>query len=277
MQCLHLALDIQLLTDGELHALIVIHEALEVEHVLVKGVLCLLLTPFLLSPLSLLRLLIVDVALVVAPGLCAVRRPGPQAEPTELMAATTVLGADHVVAALILLYSLVTLRALFRVSLNPTDVFGLRAIFDDPLVHPLAACRAVRFLPASPTPNPGTVTAYFARIHALVVASKRAARRIGAPLHKRIFVDVSPEEPLLVLRQPGLVAEASQKTARHDLSALVLRASNLGRSLALVYLAVQVAPPTLGTEAVAACEGQQTLFRVEADGALPTGEERRRG
>mmetsp|Transcript_56369 Transcript_56369/g.167728 ORF Transcript_56369/g.167728 Transcript_56369/m.167728 type:complete len:286 (+) Transcript_56369:319-1176(+) len=190
MQLLHLLLDVVLLPSRELHATVMVHETLKVEHVLLECVLGLLPRLLLFLVLSLLCLLVIDVALVVPPRRCAVRRPLAKAEPTELVSATTSLGADHVVAALVLLYRLVALWTLLRVGPDPTDVLRLRAVLDVPHIHQLAVGWAMCLLAAAPTPDEGAGAADVAHLSTLVFAGVRTTRRVGAPFNRGVVVDV---------------------------------------------------------------------------------------
>lgn len=68
------------------------------------------------------------------------------------MSAASGLGAEHVVATLILFNGLVALRAFLGVRPDPADVLRLRAVLDVPLVHHLAVGRPMRLLAARPAP-----------------------------------------------------------------------------------------------------------------------------
>mmetsp|Transcript_56233 Transcript_56233/g.163014 ORF Transcript_56233/g.163014 Transcript_56233/m.163014 type:complete len:232 (-) Transcript_56233:567-1262(-) len=230
--------------------------------------LCPLTRLLLLRMLALLGLPVVDVALVVAAGRRAVGRPITEAEPTELVPATTGLRANHVVATLVFLDRLVALWALLGVRPDPTDVLRLGAILHAPHVDGLATSRAVRLLPTCPTPDEAATTSDLAGVDALVLASVLAASGIRAPLDARVVVYVGKEVPLLVLPLPRLVAEALEEVDGHDSPTLVLGASGLHRGLAVIHLRVQVARPAVSTEAVATIEGNQRRVRdLHANGA----------
>mmetsp|Transcript_112878 Transcript_112878/g.299867 ORF Transcript_112878/g.299867 Transcript_112878/m.299867 type:complete len:230 (+) Transcript_112878:875-1564(+) len=195
------------------------------------------------------------------------RGPFAKAEPAELMAAATSLGAYHVVAALVLLDGLVALRALLRVGPDPTDVLGLGAVLDGPLAHQLAVSWPMSLFAAAPAPDKGAMAAYVADLSTLVLASELAAFCIRAPLHRGIVIDVRPQVPLLVLLHPCLIAALLKELHWHHPGALVLRAACLNRGLAVVHLGVQVPLPTVPAEAVATVKGNEVLHGRHADRA----------
>mmetsp|Transcript_50405 Transcript_50405/g.113324 ORF Transcript_50405/g.113324 Transcript_50405/m.113324 type:complete len:381 (+) Transcript_50405:89-1231(+) len=198
VQRLHLALDVLLLLLCQLHAAVVVHKTLEVEHVLVERVLGPLPRPLLLDMLAFLCLPVVDIALVVAACGSAVGGPVAKAQPAELVPAAARLGADHVIAPLVLLYGLVALGAFLGVGLDPADVLGFSTVLDVPLVHLLAVCWTVCLFTARPAPNETAVAPDLAWVYPLILAGIAAAVGIGAPLHRGIVVNVRAEVPLLV-------------------------------------------------------------------------------
>ena len=100
---------------------VMIVESFEVEHVLFKLILSLINLLLLLNQLSVSTLLgsVILVALVI-PSCCrSVIGPVAKAKPAEIMLAEPTL---HVVAALVLFDRLMTLRAIFSVGHDPSNV-----------------------------------------------------------------------------------------------------------------------------------------------------------
>merc|ERR1719316_846632 len=104
VQLLDLLLNLFLFAICQIHSTVMVHETLKVEHVLVECMLCLQATLFFLLVFALLRLLVINVALVISTSGCSMCRPLPKAKPAKFMTTTTSFGAHHVVAALILFY-----------------------------------------------------------------------------------------------------------------------------------------------------------------------------
>mmetsp|Transcript_59804 Transcript_59804/g.107615 ORF Transcript_59804/g.107615 Transcript_59804/m.107615 type:complete len:225 (-) Transcript_59804:579-1253(-) len=211
--------------------------------------------------LPILRLLVEDVALVIPAGGRAVSRPLPEAQPAELVPAAARLGANHVVAALVLLDGLVALRALLGVRPDPTNVLRLGAILDIPLDHCLAAGRSMGLLPTSPAPTVVAVAANLKSLNSLILTSISAPNRVGAPLHCRIFVDICSQAPFPVLLVVLLVAEAFKEIPRHVPVALVLRTSSMNSRPTLIHLTVQVPCPAVLAETMPALLGYKLVDR----------------
>lgn len=132
MKLLDLVIDFGLRFDCHVHAFVMLHETFKVKHVLVKRVLRPLSTRLFLRMFAFFRLLVVNIALVVAPSGRSMGCPVAQAQPAELMATTASSGTDHVVASLVLLYSSVALRALLGIGTDPADILRLCTVLDVP-------------------------------------------------------------------------------------------------------------------------------------------------
>jgi len=121
---------------------VVIVESLEVEHIFIELIFCILNSLLFFIDLRVSRLLqfFVFVALVIATCLLTMLLPVSEAKPAKLMRAEL---ASHMIATLVLFNWFFTLRALFRVGHDPGNVLAFIRIFSLPLNSCFATARTV--------------------------------------------------------------------------------------------------------------------------------------
>lgn len=131
MQCLHLTTHDRHLLDCEFRRIFVVRVAFVVPHVACQLILGLIALILFFSELSVLLLLIIEVAFVVATCRAAMVFPDSHANPAELIFA---LIAGHVVTSLVLFDGFAAARALLRVGHDPGDVLRLGVDFNVPFI-----------------------------------------------------------------------------------------------------------------------------------------------
>mmetsp|Transcript_477 Transcript_477/g.734 ORF Transcript_477/g.734 Transcript_477/m.734 type:complete len:206 (-) Transcript_477:970-1587(-) len=136
----------------ELHTLFVIHEPLQIVHVLIELTFSSLATILNVVQLPLALHRFVLVALVKATRGMAVVLPVPQAQPAEFVPASArARVACHVIASLVLLNRPPTLRAILGIRDHPIYIFRLTGVLQLPLSDACARSRAVRLFLALET------------------------------------------------------------------------------------------------------------------------------
>mmetsp|Transcript_44389 Transcript_44389/g.105135 ORF Transcript_44389/g.105135 Transcript_44389/m.105135 type:complete len:375 (-) Transcript_44389:383-1507(-) len=278
VKCLHLALHFNFLLPGELHTTIMVHEALEVEHVLIQRMLCSYAALLFLRMLAFFRLLVIDIALVVPSCRGTVSRPVTQTKPTKLVPTASSLRTHHVVATLVLLYRSVALRALLGVGPDPTNVLRLCTVLDIPGADRFALGRPMGLLTTRPALEKVATTAHLQGISTLVFDRKVAALRVRTPLHIGIVIHVRSSVPLFVLSNLALIAKLLEEVARNHKVALVLRTSSLDGCLPIIYLGVQIPRPAVWAKPMATTEAAELRHGLHANGTTArTGTRRRTG
>lgn len=264
MQRLHIPFNLHFLLHCQLHGFIMVHEPLEEKHILVQRMLGFYSDLFVLSMSAFFRLLVIDVALIIPSSSRIVQMPFAQAEPTELVAASTSLRADHVVAALVLLDRLVAFRALLRVGPYPTDIFRLGAILDVPLVNRLTTRWAVSFLATSPARQKAATASYLVRVNALVLTGQLATAWIRTPFYDWVVVNVRTYVPFSVFLLPVLVTKSGKKIRRNSSTALGHRTACLYYRFSVIYLARQITRPAILAQPMPALDHEKLIKNCHA-------------
>eukprot|EP00350_Pseudokeronopsis_sp_OXSARD2_P012569 CAMPEP_0170545310 /NCGR_PEP_ID=MMETSP0211-20121228/3739_1 /TAXON_ID=311385 /ORGANISM="Pseudokeronopsis sp., Strain OXSARD2" /LENGTH=263 /DNA_ID=CAMNT_0010849169 /DNA_START=175 /DNA_END=966 /DNA_ORIENTATION=+ len=141
--------------------------------------------------------LFVLVALVVTARAGAMFLPVPKAEPAELIGAHL---AGHMVAALVLLYGLLALRAALGIGQNPGDVFALVAVLEDPLLGLLAVDGLVGLVPALEAEPVPALAKHVRHPHILILHTVVTPRE-RTPPHVLVIVRVGLAGPFHVRLQ----------------------------------------------------------------------------
>lgn len=179
--------------------LLVIVEALKIEHVLVQLILCILpglfLTTDCLITLSLEFLILI--AVIVASRLLAVLRPLAHTQPAKLISAQL---ASHVITALVFFYWFATRRALLGVGHDPSDILALVRVFEGPIFSLLAVTWPMRLIATLEAKAVAALATHLRHSIVLVLYAVIAVLE-RTPPHILVIVSERFAKPLLIQLQ----------------------------------------------------------------------------